>query len=104
MAYAFVPGDPPAICDRCGFKYHLSQLRKEWTGFMVCHGPGTNDCWEPRHPQEFVRGVRDRQHVPNARPEPPDNFITTPLLREDGSFFLRERPVLETIEQILRET
>ena len=59
---------PNAICDRCGFKYTLDQLRKEWTGFMVCHGPNTNHCWEPRHPQEFVRGVPDRQGIPGARP------------------------------------
>lgn len=77
-----------AICDRCGFEYDHGQLRKEWTGFMVCRGPATNDCWEPRHPQEFVRAVRDNQGVrPNMRPEPADVFIDTlpPLRAYDGS-------------------
>ena len=46
-----------AVCDRCGFDYRLSQLRKEWTGLMVCDGPGTSQCWERRHPQDFVRSV-----------------------------------------------
>jgi hypothetical protein len=23
---------PLAVCDRCGFKFKLSELRKEWTG------------------------------------------------------------------------
>lgn len=65
-----------AICDRCGFEYNLNALRKEWTGLMVCSGPATNGCWEPRHPQDFVRGVPDSQGVrPNMRPEPADVFI-----------------------------
>jgi len=58
------------VCDRCGFHYHNTQLRLEWTGLRVCHGPGTNNCWEPRHPQDYVRGVRDGQSPPWTRPEP----------------------------------
>jgi len=65
-----------AICDRCGFKYDIAKLRKEWTGLMVCDGPGTNDCWDPKHPQLSVRGVPDNQGVrPNMRPEPADVFV-----------------------------
>lgn len=60
------------ICDRCGFKRKLSTLRKEWTGLRVC-----SECWEPRHPQDFVRGVPDNQSVPDPRPEPTDIFIGT---------------------------
>lgn len=58
------------ICDRCGFERALSSLKEEWTGLKVC-----KDCWDPRHPQDFVRGVRDDQSVPNPRPEPNDVFI-----------------------------
>lgn len=80
-----------AICDRCGFEYRHGQLRKEWTGLMVCHGAGTNDCWEPRHPQELVRGVRDDQGIrPNMRPEPADVFVIAFLTREDGTTYTRE--------------
>ena len=43
------------ICDRCGVEFLLDQLRKEWTGLRTCHGPGTHHCWEPRHPQDYVR-------------------------------------------------
>lgn len=64
-----------AQCDRCGFKYKSEQLRKEWTGLRVCHGEGTNDCWEPRNAQDFVRGVRDQQAPPWVRPEGPDVFL-----------------------------
>jgi hypothetical protein len=35
-----------AHCDRCGFKYKLLELRKEWTGLKVC-----DSCFEPKHPQ-----------------------------------------------------
>jgi len=35
-----------AICDRCGFMYSYTTLRKEWTGFKTCL-----ECWESKHPQ-----------------------------------------------------
>ena len=57
-------GDWNAICDRCGFKYKASKLREEWTGFMVC-----KECYEPRHPQDFLRGVADDPSVPWSRPD-----------------------------------
>lgn len=59
-----------AICDRCGFEFKSFQLQKEWTGLMVC-----KECWEPRHPQDFVKAVTDKQSVPWARPEPEDVFV-----------------------------
>lgn len=65
-----------AQCDRCGFHYHNTQLRREWTGLMVCHGPGTNDCWEPRNTQEYIRGVKDQQAPPWTRPAPDAKFTT----------------------------
>lgn len=49
-------------------------MRAEWTGALVCVGEGTNDCYEPRHPQQYVKGRADRQAVPNPRPEGPDRF------------------------------
>ena len=54
-----------AICDRCGFEYQSYELKTEWTGNKVCRA-----CWEPRHPQDFVRAVKDEQAVPWTRPEP----------------------------------
>jgi len=68
----FISGQWKAVCDRCGAEYHAKQLRQEWTGLRVCSGHGTRDCWEPRHPQEFVRGVKDKQAPPWVRPEPAD--------------------------------
>ena len=61
---SYVPGQWNAICDRCGFKFKNVQLRKEWTGLRVCC-----ECWEPRHPQDFVRGKADHQTPPWVRPD-----------------------------------
>ena len=67
-----ITGRPNAICDRCGFKYKLDELKKEWTGLMTCP-----DCWDPKHPQLSVRGVKERGGVKNARPEPVDRYVGT---------------------------
>ena len=56
--YLKFDGDWNALCDRCGFKHKASTLKEEWTGFMVC-----KTCYEPRHPQDFVRGVKDDPSV-----------------------------------------
>ena len=42
---------------------HASRTRKEWNGLIVL-----DRFWEPRHPQDFVKGVKDDQTVPEARP------------------------------------
>ena len=82
-----------AICDRCGSKRWNDELRKEWDGLMVC----ADTCWEPRNPQDFVRGVQDKQNPPWVRPEPADVFVPTAFLRLEnsdgaGGFLLLEDP------------
>ncbi len=67
-------GDHNVICDRCGFKFHSSQTRKTWDNLIVCL-----EDFETRHPQDFVRGRKDRQNVIDPRPEALDNFVG-PLL------------------------
>lgn len=64
------PNDYNAICDVCGFKYKASELRKRWDGVMTCP-----DDWEPRHPQDFVRGVKDSHPLPFTRTEGIDEFV-----------------------------
>ena len=68
----YIPGDPFFICDRCGFKRRRSEVRKEWTGFIVC----SDTCWEPKHPQLEIKARPDRQAVKDARPEPEDVFLS----------------------------
>ena len=58
------------ICEVCGQQYKAEQMRKRWDGVITCPKD-----WEPRHPQDFVRGVKDNPSVPLSRPEPPDEFI-----------------------------
>lgn len=73
MAYRH--GDPKAICQICGLTYHLSELRKQWDGLLVCR-----QDWSPRHPQEFVRALPDKQ-TPRRRPSPePADVFTDPVL------------------------
>lgn len=64
----YAHGQWNAICDRCGFKFKSSQLRKEWTGYRVCSG-----CFEPRHPQDYLKGRKDKQSPPWTRPDQGDS-------------------------------
>lgn len=57
------------ICDSCGRQYKAPELRKRWDGFYVC-----SLCYEPRQPQDFVRGVVDQQAPPWTRPVPTEVF------------------------------
>lgn len=50
----FKSGDNWTTCQRCGFDVYGSDIRKEWTGSLVC-----SSCWEPRHPQDFVRAIKE---------------------------------------------
>jgi hypothetical protein len=59
-----VHGDWNAICDRCGFKFKASELKKTWDNLYVCEKD-----WELRHPQDFLKSRRDDQAVPWTRPD-----------------------------------
>ena len=61
---------PYGICQRSGFKYPLEELVKEWTGLLV-----HRNRVDQRHPQEFIRGVKDDQTVRNPSPEAEDTFL-----------------------------
>ena len=63
-------GDWNAICQICGFKFKASELRMEWDNLRVCR-----ECWSPRQPQDFVRGVADIQSPPWTLPNPPPTFV-----------------------------
>ncbi len=61
---ALVIGMWNAVCDRCDMKFKNVDLREEWNGLMVCQ-----NCYEVRHPQDFLKGVPDDPSVPWTRPE-----------------------------------
>lgn len=62
-------GDWNATCSMCGRKRKASTLVKNWMGMYRC--PIHN---EPRHSQDFVRGVPDVITPPWAQ-HPADRFI-----------------------------
>jgi hypothetical protein len=73
-------GDHNIICDYSGFKIKRSDARRTWDGYLV-----DKRFWEPRQPQDFVRGRVDKIAVPpnESRSESPDTFITSQVLPED---------------------
>lgn len=70
MKTPFVLGDSKGCCDRCGFDFYQSMLRKEWTGAMVC-----SLCWDPKHPQDSLQPRAERNNVKDARPAPAYRFV-----------------------------
>lgn len=74
----YIPGQNWCICDVCGFDFRAGQMRRRWDNLLVCP-----EDWEPRHPQDFVRGVRDDTRPAVVNPPGPDVFITTPVLPSD---------------------
>jgi hypothetical protein len=73
----YKPGDNFVICDECGFKFYASETRMRWDGMIVC-----SKDWEPRHPQDYVKGRADQQKVTNARPDD-DRFEQSPVTVDD---------------------
>jgi hypothetical protein len=70
----FKPGTWSAQCWTCGRWCKADEMQK----LSVYDGNGwvCRLCFELPNPQEFVRGIPDRQNVPWTQPTPPPNFIT----------------------------
>lgn len=62
-------GDWNAVCWECGRKFKASQLLRHWQGYYLCP-----EHWEPRQPQDFVRGVPDKPAAPWIQ-QPSDEFV-----------------------------
>lgn len=73
MSYneTWISGEWAAICDRCGFKFKSSELRRQWNGRMVC-----KDDFDLQHPQELLRTTPEKVDVPFTAPETTDTHIT----------------------------
>ncbi len=61
------------ICDVCSIKYKAKKAKQRWDGFIVCP-----NCYEQRHPQDFVRTKQDKISVPFSRPIPQEIFVVVP--------------------------
>lgn len=67
------------ICDRCGVQFRLSELRKEWTGLMVCQKD-----FDPK-PAQTKPAPITAEGVPvlNARPDNQDDAIPNTTTAND---------------------
>ena len=68
----YVHGSWNMISDRSGFKHKRGDMRKEWDGSWV-----HKDDFDPRHPQDRVKGVPDDQSVADPRPGATDTYSET---------------------------
>ncbi len=73
----WAPGDYNALCAECGRKRKASTLIQlppgvPGSGLWVCR-----EHWNPRHPQDYVKGVKDIQTPPWAQPASDPVFVFT---------------------------
>lgn len=68
--YSFKPGSFYRADDRTGFPQRAERTRKQWNGLIV-----DESVWEPRQPQDLVKGLKDQQSVQDARPLSPAQFV-----------------------------
>lgn len=66
----YKPGSFYRIDDRTGFAYRAEHTRKQWNNIIV-----RLRSFEERQPQDFVRGRRDDQTVPEARPRQVPTYL-----------------------------
>jgi hypothetical protein len=69
------------ICDVCSIKYKAKKAKQRWDGFIVCP-----NCYEQRHPQDFVKTRQDKISVPFSRPIPQEIFVVVPY-----NFYINEQ-------------
>lgn len=68
------------VCDRCGFTFRHAELRKEWTGLMVCAAD-----FDPRPPQLDPPNVwPEGLPIQDPRPEQPDIELADGDVTEDS--------------------
>jgi hypothetical protein len=68
----YASGDWNAVCYECGRKFKASALKRHWQGYYVCKAH-----WEPRQPQDFVRGVNEVLKSPWSQPLNKPVFVPT---------------------------
>lgn len=64
------PGSFYRVDDRTGFPQRAERTRKQWNNLIV-----DVSVYEPRQPQDMVKGVKDQQSVVDARPLSPAIFV-----------------------------
>ena len=69
--WVYRSGDWNCICDICSIKIKASKTKTRWDGLIVCP-----NCFEHRHPQDFIKVRQDKISVPFTRPRPADIFTS----------------------------
>jgi len=57
-------------CLRCGFWYPSTEIRKEWTGLLVC-----TSCFEPRHEQTLIKVHGEKAFPDIVSKDGTDTFV-----------------------------
>lgn len=68
--HSYRPGTFWRICDQSGFTVRDTHTSKQWDNLIV-----RRQSFDIRHPQQFVKGVRDNQNVQLPRPQAPFSYI-----------------------------
>ncbi len=79
------------VCDRCGFKRMSDEVTKTWDNLIVCKPTVKQGCFETRHPQDFVRAVKEDTSVPFTRPQPTD--LTTDVSYVESTIGTQETTI-----------
>lgn len=58
-------------CHRCGFWFPSTEIKKDWTGLLVCH-----PCWETRHPQTLIKVQGEKAFPTFVSKDAPDTFVS----------------------------
>ena len=76
-------GDYLMQCDMSGFVGLASEMKQTWDGKWVLA-----KFWEPRHPQDYVRGRAEDQSVPVARPRSTDTLVCQEIYEPADEVYL----------------
>lgn len=78
----WIPGDHYVICDYCGFKKRVSEVKKDWKGLMAC-----KEDFSLKHPQLQTGSRRsDRIVIRNARPDRKSSITQTKLASDAAQY------------------
>ena len=73
---SFKLGEWLVVCDRCGRKRFASQVIETWDGLIVCRPSVKEGCFETRHPQDFIKQIKDDPSVPFIRSRSTDSYVS----------------------------
>lgn len=67
------------LCDICGFRYPLVELKKNSYGMMVCPMDYEGKYDLKNHPQNRIARTTDDENIKDARPQVPSLVSAVPV-------------------------